>query len=163
MAFLFWGDEILQRIKDNLFCIEASVLFSCLLFSIVSQVFVIVTDATKYINSEVLIKFYQWILTEKSLSFLRSVDGLAAVVGGVSLFVKKWAEEDTENIAVVLILAIALVSAHISSAMNLHIISFSLTIAVFGLLIIILVLLFDDSLKKSRRRMFKKSRPKIKN
>lgn len=153
----------MKKIKENLFCFEIIIIFICFLLSAISQIFVYTTDATQYIKSGVLIKFYQWILTENSLTVLKSIDGLAAVVGGISFFVKKWADEDTENIAVILILVVALVSAHIFSAIKMHLISFSLTIGVLGLLVLMLILIFNDSLKKSKRRAFKKSQPKIKN
>ena len=96
--------------------------------------------------------FYKWIIEGNFAEFITAVDKVAAVVAGVSFFLKKWTDEDSENVVYTLNAALTLGLIHIFKSVNWHLMSFAMTVAAMLIIELPLRLLISKSLKDSKSR-----------
>ena len=133
-----------------------------LIFSIVLQIVICVFDVSKAINWSLIINIYKWIISNKLSDFLTLINKFAAVFGGIHFFIKNWIDYDSENIVYILILFIALLLTNIFKLLNLHIISFFISVGIVILMIIPFYFLIKYNLQDSKRRDKRRNTPKIK-
>ena len=164
---MFFGNNNMSKskirifIEDHLLTIEIALLITALILSCVLQFLVDHLDMKKIIDVSWLINIYKWIISSNSDSFLNIIDGFAIACGGISFFLNKWIEDDTENIVYVLFVVISLTAAHIVKLIGLHVISFFICVAAGILVLIPFGFLVTDNLRNSKRRNLKRNRPRF--
>lgn len=165
-AWLFWKDclalkNILKFINKNLITIELVVIVITIALSTVLQYFVYSYDLTKCLNNDFILDFYKTVVCSQSSDFIKIVDGFALIVGGVSFFVKKWAEKDSQNIVYILILVFSLVISHILKLINIHVVSFFIAVAVVLLIFIPFIEIIYDCIVNSKQFNLRFNTPKF--
>ncbi len=152
----------LNFINKYLITIELVIIVGVIVLSVVLQFFVHSYDLSKCTSNDFIIDFYKNVVCSQSSDFIKIVDGFALIVGGVSFFVKKWAEKDSQNIVYILILVFSLVISHILKLINIHIVSFFIAVAVTLLIFIPFIEIIYDCIVNSKQFNKKINTPKFK-
>ncbi len=131
-------------------------LLCTLVISIILQIIVAKNDLTKYVQNELIIGFYSWMIDLKTDQLLSVINGFALIVGGLSFFLKTWIDYDKENIVFMLLIVVAIAISYICRIYSFQIISFMITLNVGVLMLIPFSYLIYHSLRDSKRRKEKK-------
>lgn len=142
--------------------VEILLLIFLLIGSLGLQCFIYKYDLSKKIKWSFIINIYKWIISNNLSDFLALINKSAAVFGGINLFIKNWIDRDSENIVYILILLFALLITNIFKLLNLHIISFFISLGIVILMIIPFCVLIKYNLQDSKRREQSRNTPKIK-
>ncbi len=154
--------KYVEKLEMYILQIEISLLITTIIGSSILQIIVSKTNLSDFLDWPWLINFYTWIKGAELTELLVIIDSFAIVVGGVSFFLKKWVEKDSENIVFLLVIVFALLLSHLFKFVDWYIVSFSMSSMSGILLCIPFSFLIYDSLVCSKRRTLKRNSIKFK-
>lgn len=149
-------------INRNLIKIELIIFTIFILSSILLQYFVDTYDLSKCITNSFIVDFYKYVVIDNTNNYIKIVDGFAVVVGGISFFIKKWVDKDTQNIVYILLLVLFLLVSHILKLIGFHITSFFIATAAMLIVAIPFLNIVYDCLIESKQYNLKWNNPKLK-
>lgn len=154
--------KCVEKLEMYILQIELSLLLATSIASFIIQILVIKIDLSRYLDWPWLISIYTWIKSVELNELLVIIDSFAIIVGGISFFLKKWVEKDSENIVFLLVIVFALLLSHIFKFLDWYIVSFSISSMSGVLLCVPFAFLIHDSLICSKRRTLKRNKIKFK-
>lgn len=152
--------RIVKFVERNLLTIELIFLLIAIIISSFIQVIAYFYNLSAAIGIDWITNTYSWIISKKSGELLTVIDGFALIVGGLSFFLEKWIDNDTENIVYILVVVVSLVAAHVCKLLEWNLISVSITFSVGLLMLIPFSFLIFYSLRKSERRNKRRNTPR---
>lgn len=141
--------KFVEDLEKYALILELIIIFVTIILAILLQILINKYDLSQYLKSEFLLTFYQEIVCGKSLDYMKIVDGFAVAVGGISFFVQKWVDKDTQNIVYAMLLILLLFVSHILKLIGLDVSSFVITVASIILIIIPFIAIIYDSFVNS--------------
>lgn len=153
---------ILGFFDRNILRISIVVILTSISISGVLEYLAFNYDVLKWINCNNIEKIYLWVVGTQAQELLKIIDSFAIIVGGLSFFLKKWIEKDSENIVFMLVAVLALITSHVFKTFSLSIMSTLLTFSTGILLFIPFFFLIYESLLCSKRRNKRKNNVRIK-
>lgn len=145
-------DNTKKWINEHTIFSICTLLFVSILIGSILQYVIVQNDLSANNNCKFIIWVYQTLILKNSLNILIVVDGCAFIVGGLSFFLEKWADKDSENVVYLLIVVFALAIAHMLYFFTFSTVTFFMTVAVIILLIFPMVIIIKDNLQNSKKR-----------